>query len=290
VSEAHGGQTLSMREMSARSGVSEGTLRMWEARHDFPAPQRLPSGHRRYSELDLKRVLRVVQAREQGLSLSSAIELARHLTDEPLPSVYAALRQGFPHLQPHLLPKRALLFLSHAIEDESCAHADRSLLFGCFQHERFYRAAAPRWIELARTAERAIALADFPRKRTRRGEPAEVPISQGDPVMREWVVVCQAPRFSACLVGFEPPRGDHGERMFETVWTVEAAPVREAARICCELTARSAPELVDDLRARLEEPLSPAQLRTAVELTTRMVLYAATASSGRAGVTGGRAR
>jgi MerR family transcriptional regulator, light-induced transcriptional regulator len=274
-----------MREMSARSGVSEGTLRMWEARHDFPAPQRLPSGHRRYSELDLKRVLRVVQAREQGLSLSSAIEVARHLTDKPLPSVYAALRDGFPHLQPHLLPKGALLCLSHAIEDESCARADRSLLFGCFQHERFYRGAAARWGELARTAERAIVLADFPRRRSRREAPAEVPIRQGDPLMREWVVVCDGSRFSACLAGFERPRADRAERMFETIWTVEAAPVRQAARICCELIARSAPELVDDLRARLEEPLppAPAQLRTAVALTARMVLYAATASAARAG-------
>src|SRR5262249_28906591 len=84
------GHALSMREMSLRSGVSEGTLRMWEARHGFPIPHRLPSGHRRYSELDLKRVRAIVQDRDQGLSLATAIERARQLSDEPRPSVYSA--------------------------------------------------------------------------------------------------------------------------------------------------------------------------------------------------------
>src|SRR4029079_6825085 len=142
-----------MREMSLRSGVSEGTLRMWEARHGFPVPQRLPSGHRRYSELDLKRVREIVQDRDQGLSLATAIERARQLSDEPRPSVYSALRDTFPHLHAHLLPKRMLRLLSHAIEDEVCALSERAILFGCFQRERFYRQAEPRWRDLSRTAE-----------------------------------------------------------------------------------------------------------------------------------------
>ena len=177
--------------MSARSGVSEGTLRMWEARHGFPVPQRLPSGHRRYSELELKRVRAVLEGREQGLSLTTAIARARQLSDGPRPSVFSALRDSFPHLQRQLLPKRALASLSHAIEDESCSRSERPVLFGCFQRERFYRQAEPRWREIARTAELAVALADFPRKRRPAGGPAEVPIRRRDPLMREWVVVCE---------------------------------------------------------------------------------------------------
>jgi hypothetical protein len=58
---------------------------------------------------------------------------------------------------------------------------------------------------------------------------------------------------------------------------VEAGPVREAARTCCELTARAAPELVDVVRERLDEPLpaAQAQLHNAIELANRIVLYAA---------------
>ena len=56
----------------ARTGVSEGTLRMWERRHGFPLPERLPSGHRRYRESDVELVLRVVRERDSGLSLAAA--------------------------------------------------------------------------------------------------------------------------------------------------------------------------------------------------------------------------
>ena len=268
---------LSMREMSARSGVSEGTLRMWEARHRFPVPQRLPSGHRRYSELDLKRVRAVLQDREQGLSLATAIERARQLSDGPRPSVFTALRDGFPHLHPQLLPKPALDNLSHAIEDEAFSRGERPVMFGCFQHERFYRQAEARWRDMARTAELAVVLADFRRKRRPKRAPAEVPIEDADPLMREWVVVCEAPGFAACLAGYERPGQDPGNRSFETIWSAERAVVRQAARTCCGLTARTAPELVDGLRSRLEEPL-PApgdELRLVIELTTRIVQYAA---------------
>jgi len=265
-----------MREMSVRSGVSEGTLRMWESRHDFPVPHRLPSGHRRYSELDLARVRAVVEAREQGLSLTAAIERARQLTDGPRPSVFAAVRAGFPQLQPRLLPKRALVWMSHAIEDESVVWAGRGIVIGCFQHELFYRQSERRWRELARTAERAIVLADFERPRRLSRAPAEVPIGDEDPLMREWVLVCEAQPFAACLVALERPAGD-GARRFETIWTVEGRVVREVTRVCCELVARSAPELVEGLRAGLTQPPAPpsTQLRNVLALTSRMVAYAA---------------
>jgi DICT domain-containing protein len=261
--------------------VSEGTLRMWEARHNFPVPTRLPSGHRRYSLLDLRRVTAVTQDRERGLSLTTAIERARRLTDEPRPSVYSALRENFSYLQPHVLPTRALLTLSRAIEDESCARAERPLLFGCFQHERFYRQAEHRWRELARTAERAIVLADFGRRRRRKGAPLELSLEESDPLIREWVVVCEGQTFAACVVGFERPGTG---RWFETVWSGERAVVREAARTCAELAARTRPELGAELSERLSAPLPPTQdeLRSLIDLTTRMVRYATDQAAARA--------
>ena len=271
-----------MKEMAARSGVSEATLRMWEARHDFPMPDRLPSGHRRYSELDLQRVRAVVQARRQGLSLPMAIDGARTIGDEPRPSVFGALRDRFPQLGAHVLAKPALVALSEAIEDECTVQGDRAILFGCFQHERFYRQVEPRWREMARTAASAVVLADFRRKRPRKAAPSEVPLRPNDPLMREWVVVCEAPRFAACLAGFERPGGPAARRRFETIWTFQAKPVREAARVCCELVGRTAPEFVEGLAESLADPAPPRdELRTAIDLTTRMVLYA-TDGSGRA--------
>ena len=276
MNDSQGAQTLGMREMSARSGVGEGTLRVWEARHAFPVPARLPSGHRRYSELDLMRVRAVVDARKHGLPLRMAIDRARRLGAEPRRSVYAALRESFPQLQPQPLSKRALVCLSRAIEDEACIRAERPLWFGCFQRERYYRQVQPRWAELARTSARSIVLSDFRRQRRPAGGPAEVPLFPSDPVMREWVIVCEGATFAVCLAGCERPSNYTAQRMFETIWTVEEAAVREAARVCSELAGRVAPELVEGIHESLREPPpSPRdELRIALALSSRMVLYA----------------
>jgi len=267
---------MTMREMSTRSGVSEATLRMWELRHGFPKPQRRSSGHRRYSELDLARVRAVVRARESGLSLPAAIELASGQAEEQPPSVFAALRTRFPGLEPQLLSKRALLVMSRAIEDECLARAERPLLFGCFQRERFYRESEGRWHELARTAERAVVLADFRRMRRPKHAPIEVPIRADQPLAREWAIVCESPTFAACMTGWERPRDAPGERVFEAAWTVEAPAVRLAAQVCWRLASKAAPGPLADLRERLyDAPVAREhELRSAIELSTRMVRYA----------------
>ena len=269
---------LTMREMSARTGVNEATLRMWEVRHGFPQPRRVSSGHRRYSETDVARVRAVVRARERGLSLQAAVELARDAGDEQPPSVFASLRSRFAALEPQLLSRQAMVWMSHAIEDECLARAERPLLFGCFQRERFYRASERRWRELARTAEGAVVLADFPRARRPRTGPIEVPIEPSDPVAREWAIVCESPSFGACLAGWEHPGGDRNrsERAFEAMWTVEAPAVRMAAQVCLRLASSAAPDLVEDLRGRLDgTPVAREhELRSALQLSTRMVRYA----------------
>ena len=276
---------LSIGEVAARTGVGENTLRMWELRHRFPVPARRPNGRRSYSTGDVERILAVVRAREEGLSLSKAIARVERVEAVPPASVYAALRERFGHLQPQPLAKPALLWLTRAIEDECRARASRPLLFGCFQHERFYRQSQARWRELARGAERAVVLADFPSLRIAADGPAEVPLSAGDAMLREWVVVCESAELPACLVGWERPPGSvRGSRVFETVWTLEPEVVREAARACVELVARAAPELVDELREHLAAPAQPAgepQVRAAAGLATRVAAYAWEASASR---------
>jgi DICT domain-containing protein len=251
---------------------------MWELRHGFPTPQRRSSGHRRYSELDLARVRAVLRARESGLSLQAAIGLASGQGEAQAPSVYAALRERVPGLEAQLLPKRALLIMSRAIEDECLARGERPVLFGCFQRERFYRQSEDRWHELARTAERAVVLADFRRVRRPRQAPLEVPIRAGEPIAREWAIVCESPSFAACLAGWERPGEPHGGRQFEAAWTVEAHAVRLAAQVCWRLAAQAAPDPLADLRERLYDTPVPREheLRSAVQLSTRMVRYATT--------------
>jgi DICT domain-containing protein len=267
---------LSIREIAAVTGVNEATLRMWEARHGFPAPTRLPSGHRRYAERDVEAVRSVLRARSEGLSLATAIERARRLGQQPAPSVYAAVRERFPELDPQVLPKPPLVRLSRAIEDECALRAHRPILFGGFQEERFYRAVEPRWRELSRTAELAVVFADFGRATGRAKRPARVTLDPRDEMTREWMIVCDAPGMAACLLAWERPPAAGREREFEVIWTVERPVVRYAARICADLAARSDPGLTAGVRERLADTpvMDESDLRNAVALAGRMVQYA----------------
>jgi DICT domain-containing protein len=267
---------LSIGDLAAESGVNEATLRMWESRHGFPAPLRLKSGHRRYTERDLEAVRSIVRARTEGLSLASAIERARQLVAERAPSVYAALRERFPGLQPYVLGKRSVLALTRALEDECALRARRPIVFGAFQQERFYRESEPRWRELSRTAELAVVFADFERARRPRHAPAEVALESSAELRREWVVVFDAPNVAACLAAWERPPGVSRERLFETVWTVERSVARHAARVFADLTAQAQPGLVEGVRERLaDEPVpGPDDVRVAVAVASRMVVYA----------------
>jgi DICT domain-containing protein len=261
-----------------RTGVPEATLRMWERRHGFPAPARLASGHRRYSDLDIELIGRVASQRAAGLSLAPAIAAVRAQAHTPVASVYATLRQRWADLEPRALTKPVMLALTHAIEDETLARAQRGLLFGSFQRERFYRQAEPRWRELARGAEHAIAFADFPRLRTPARGAAEVPVPRTDPLGREWALVCEADGYAVCLAGWEPPSSSGApdpQRTFEAFWSVEPTVVREAARICVTIAAAQLPGLPERTR-RLDSPpaqTTSAQLMLASAITSRTLEY-----------------
>lgn len=268
-----------MGQLVERTGVAEGTLRMWERRHGFPTPERLPSGHRRYRETDVELVRRVASERASGMSLAAAIARVKRLAETATPSIYAALRNRRPDLEPRTVSKPILIAMSHAIEDESLSRATRPLLFGSFQSERFYRQEQPRWRELSRGAELTLAFADFERLRTPRDGPAEIPVDRSHPLVREWAVVCCAPDHAVCLSAWEPPAlpdGHSASRVFEMIWSVEPDVVWEAARICVGVAAARRPALVERVRARVEsDPALPTsdQLRLATAITNRMLSY-----------------
>lgn len=270
---------FSIGEVAARTGVAEGTLRMWERRHGFPAPDRMPMGHRRYSERDVELVRRVAAERAAGVSLAVAIERAGRQPETELLSVYASLRRRWPELEPRRLAKPVMVALSHAIEDESLSRADRPLMFASFQRERFYRQEEARWRELSRGATLAIVFADFPRVRGPRGGPAEIPVDRSHPLAREWAVVCDAAHHAVCLAAWEPPSATpvrDGQRVFEAIWSVEPRVVREAARTCLGIATSVRPSLVEAARPSLEPepaPVTVEQLRLAAAITNRTLSY-----------------
>ena len=85
------------------------------------------------------------------------------------------------------------------------------------------RASRPLWPAVCSSSSRqeslsfrelAIVFADFSSKRSRAKHPVHVALDPGDELMREWMVVCDAPNMAACLIGWERPPS-RGQRVFE---------------------------------------------------------------------------
>jgi MerR family transcriptional regulator, light-induced transcriptional regulator len=256
---------------------------MWESRHGFPVPERLPRGHRRYGESDVDAVRAVARLRDQGFSLPAAIERVLHDGRPSEGSIFAGLREAHRDLQPAVLIKRALLLLTHAIEDEYCASGSGGLLVGSFQRDRFYREAQRRWREVARTAELAVAMADFECLYDLPGTAveipvAEIPVAESLPLAREWILVVDAKGVQACLAAWEQPtqrpRQDL-ERQFEVMWSFEPQIVRSASQIAIAVMRRTDPTIADRAAAALRELADPSapELRRASALAHRSVAY-----------------
>lgn len=235
------GQGLTIGQLARETGLTPPVLRAWESRHGFPRAERQAGGHRRYGADQVPLIRQVLRGKEAGLRLESAIAEALAAHAPASPSVFAALRRSHPHLRPARLRKSTLLALSHALEDECCAVAERPVLFGAFQQPAFWEASAARWTELARVARTTTVFADFDASdATGTGQLRLVPLAADAPMRREWVVVCDAPTQAACLSAWELPGQDtvpDRDRLFEAVWTIEPHAVRDAARACARVAA-----------------------------------------------------
>jgi DICT domain-containing protein len=269
---------LAIRDVAEQTGIAAGTLRMWEQRYGFPAPDRTESGYRRYPADVVQVLRRVVDLRERGLSVPAAIEQARgHGTVTDRPSIYATIAGD---QRPQLLRKRTLVALSRAIEDEAMSRAAAPVAFGAFQHERFYRGVEHRYRRLARMADAVAVFADFPGVAEEAGV-VQVPIAPEDALGNEWAVVIDAPGYAACLVAWEPavglvPGGAHDlDRRFEAVWTLDPEITRRAAHAAARLVGRRDGAVGERLETLLaDRPLAmerPSPTLTA--LTNRIVAY-----------------
>jgi MerR family transcriptional regulator, light-induced transcriptional regulator len=273
---------LAIKDVAEQTGIAAGTIRMWEQRYGFPLPQRTPAGYRRYTAEDVETLRRAQALRRGGLSVPAALERARQTAaPSDRPSLYAAVASGDPAARPHVLRKPTLEALSRAIEHETLAHAAAPVLVGAFQRERFYRAIEPRWRRLAAHADAAVVFADFPEVRQPGNAAAELPIDRSDALGNEWAVVVDAPGLAVCLVGWEQPGpvapGDarDGERRFETIWTLDPATTRRAARAAARMAAAIDPPSGERLEALLAgRPLAMEQPVPALTaLANRVVAY-----------------
>lgn len=271
--------SLTIGDLARRTGVAAATLRMWESRHGFPEPERRSSGHRRYPERTVDLVAQVQRRRDAGMRLEAAIAEARGDREPGAPSVFAEMRRRHPQLERYRLRKSTLLALSWALEDECCARAQRPVLFGAFQQERYYNPSRSRWNELARVARSCLVMADFADV----SDPAftgarQVPLAADAPMRREWTVVCDAPDLPAMLTAFELPGQDEvpdRDRLFEAIWTLDPRAVRDAARVCATVAQASGVAEATPLLYELadEPPVIPLDPAGATTLFNRVVAY-----------------
>lgn len=74
---------MSIGDICSETGLSPDVVRVWERRYGFPVPVRLPSGHRRYREADLRRLRLIAEAVAEGHRPSQVVradeEALRHL-------------------------------------------------------------------------------------------------------------------------------------------------------------------------------------------------------------------
>lgn len=231
---------ITIGELEDHTGVSSATLRAWERRLGFPRPVRTSGRQRRYQVADVDRVLRVLEERRRGLTLSAAVQAATREDQVGPLSLFATLRRQHPHLDPIRVSMRVMKALTWSIEDECLAHASRPLVFGCFQTEETFRTAGRRWRELARGASAAVALSDFASTDTTT-RPARVALPADSPLLNEWALVCVDPALSVVLSAWEPPRNGRtgGPRRFEGLLSLEPAVVRDAAALCAQVAGEN---------------------------------------------------
>jgi len=73
-----------MGAVTRRTGIGEHTLRAWERRFGFPLPVRLPSGHRRYTTEQVRRVLLIAEALRCGNRAGEVVPLPVERLEELL--------------------------------------------------------------------------------------------------------------------------------------------------------------------------------------------------------------
>ena len=265
---------LTIGDLAKRTGIGLSTLRAWERRHGFPVPQRLPSGHRRYVEADVEGLLAVVRDRAAGSTLESALSRARARRQAPRSSVFATVRETLPEVAPVSLSHAAMFAVSRAIEDEAAVRADAPIFVGSFQMPHHWRRTKPTWRRLADRSHAVVAVAA--QMRNRAGSSLyEVGLPARHPMAQEWAVICDSPSFAACLVGVERPARDDGGRVFEALWTVDPAGVREAARTAAAVASSVGGPFPPAAADRLREPpvATYDTVRAANALMNRALVY-----------------
>ena len=96
-----GEDAYTIEEAAERAGVTPGLLRAWERHHGVPLPKRSASGHRLYSEEDVRAVRWIREKADWGMGVRRAVELFKGSASAP--GAQAGLEAARYALLDHLL-------------------------------------------------------------------------------------------------------------------------------------------------------------------------------------------
>lgn len=107
--------------------------------------------------------------------------------------------------------------------------------------------------------------------------PVEVDLPAGSPMTREWSLICLSPDLPAALAAWELPGQEgvpDGDRLFESLWTLDPKAVRDAARCAARLVAFLGHDTTGAL-ADADDPRPPAAvpLEQGTRLFNRVLAY-----------------
>lgn len=163
------------------------------------------------------------------------------------------LLQAMPQLRPQIYFKSSLTALSHAMEDQILAGADRALVIACFQRERFYRQEAHRYRRIGTTTDQLYVMA-APETEFKSGSDVHetVAFEPSDGLANEWHLLVLAEQYACCLVCRESNsngiadselNGMDQARRFEGIWTFDRLVCTKVGELLLERVRIYRPEL-----------------------------------------------
>jgi len=82
IDESSSTPMYNLKAVVAETGLKPDTLRAWERRYGLPEPHRTPSGHRLYSEHDIRTLKWLIGRQQAGLSISHAVSYWQRLVED----------------------------------------------------------------------------------------------------------------------------------------------------------------------------------------------------------------
>ena len=177
-------------------------------------------------------------------------------------SLHEALRRRHPELTTRQVSKGTLVSTSHLIEELCATTAGGNVLVSGFQHGRNWSVERDRYLAMSDQTEVIAVFAGEEPPPAWETDHIGVRLRADDALTQEWFVLALGPELAVTLCGVDERRQpepqafgrsllEDSDRLFEVIWSLDPGIAADALEVVLEAIARSAPERVDAVRARV---------------------------------------